>query len=263
MIRLLEDNTVTDGSQTINSGHADKASDPLVAAIAGAFPYRPEINYERPASERIFEEVKFDGLVISWVTCICDAVEQSRNALDKPLFSLDRYSYERGSVDPLKDISDAPERVQTLAVLVFTADARAAFIESLTRVDKPRTRQEQAILRVPRMIDIEIPAVTGTAVIDGETVSVEITPAHPGKAHATEKGTRTVTDEMEIVDGNAVPVAPYEQEYDVPLFDEYPKLNADGTPDMVDVPALRKNGEQFIDTLIKYQGQLYAEGELV
>ena len=156
MIKLLEDNTIlcADGSN-VNSSHPDKTGCAKSAAVATAFTYRHDINYNREDREHI-DVLTFENGCISIDCHVCEAQDNP----DGPSRLTSTHSHQQLTLDPLEDQSNFSDRVQLFASIVFDADAKAEFIASLPTVDVETDGEPVIVERV-------VPAVSVPKVING------------------------------------------------------------------------------------------------
>ena len=156
MIKLLEDNTVlcSDGFN-VNSGHPDKTGCAKSAAVATAFTYRHDINYNREDREHV-DVLSFDNSCISIECYVCEAQDNP----DGPSRLTSAHSHQQLTLDPMEDQSKFSDRVKLFASIVFDAAAKAEFIASLPTVDVETDGDPVIVERV-------VPAVTVPKVING------------------------------------------------------------------------------------------------
>lgn len=150
MIKLLEDNTVLTPDENVNSGHSHKALTPLTKALAEAFLYPAITDATRPASELIYEELRYDTGRIHIQT---RQVNVTGEGEDRRIIKLPP---EVETVNVFDDLTGQPQRVQDFASLVFTDEAKVEFIDSLSTVDVPQMTQEQGTYREPASQSIEV-----------------------------------------------------------------------------------------------------------
>jgi len=226
----------TDSRQDLTGEHD------FIKQAAANFPFIEDAEETRP--DGLHEDIGFMRLTMSDLTKFRYDVSIIKIA-DGEIVSRERKP--PVLVSMLDDVSSLPQKVQEVAALMFIPEARTAYIAALPRVEVPVKTSVQEMYKVARTKTIRVPAVFEADVMIEEEKVIEVPD--------TVKATRTIkaTSEIQIIDGKAITVEIPEsiEEYDKPLYDEYPLFNVDGSPKMIEV----ETGETT--TMIEYKGELH------